>query len=277
MRRIADDATTHQAGREPRLLFPRARRWAALAACVAVIAGMVYLGMPTESRAQAMVRSAAATLREPTDHRFDVRVQERNSKEQETKSVGTMDTRGVDLMVLRLQPEEGVWITFGRDKEGEWIVHPEDRFERNPPRIARPRWGMVEGEDVVPESVDRVLERLANGYTLERTREPETAGGPALEHIVGLRKPGTGPGAPRIELWLDPTTNAVKKVELVFPDPPPAGPDGMGRGGPGGADAMACVGLMGRVGGAEGAGGAIAGLDVSRRATEEGREGRPTI
>lgn len=246
MRRIADEADGRTARQGLRLVFPHARRWIALAACFVIAAGLVYLGMPTESKAQAAVRTAAAGLREPgNDRRFDVRIQPRGSNEFLAAPVGTIDSRGADLMLMRLQPEEGVWVTIGRDSEGPWIVHPDGRTERNPPPGAMPRWGVVENQPVTPESVDRVLEQLASGYSLEQTTETDKGGGTSLDHITGTRRPGSGPGAPRVELWLDSKTHAVKKVELMFPDPPPpppgmpGGPGGPGSGrGRGGPDGM---------------------------------------
>lgn len=269
MHAIAGEAAVHAPGREPRrLLFPHARRWAALAACVAVVAGMVYLGMPTESKAQAMVRTIAASLREPGERRFEVRIQARGSTELEPAPMGMIDTRGADEMVARLAPEEGVWLTIGRDAEGTWIVHPDGRTERNPPPGMLPRWGMVDGQGVTPESVDRVLEHLANNYTLERTSEHDASGsGGALDHIWGRRRPDADPCPPRVDLWLDPQTHAIRKVELMFPDPPPPlppppGPEGRSgerRDGPGRPDRAGGRPPRGREGLWEGLNGAIDG------------------
>lgn len=235
MRRIADEAPhgggAHERNQGRRLVFPHARRWIALAACFVIAAGLVYLGLPTSSTAQAMVRASAAALRQPGDRRFEVRVQPRGGKELQANPVGTIDSRGSDLMVMRLQPEDGVWVTFGRDPRGPWLVYPDGRMERNPPGAAVPRWGYVNDQPVAPDRVDHILEDLANAYTLVGTSE-KNADGTTTERITGTRRPDAGPGAPKIDLWIDPKTNAVKKVELMFPDPP-RGPRGGGPGGDG--------------------------------------------
>lgn len=225
MRRIADEHPAH--GRT--LRFPMVRRWGTLAACLLVCAGLVYLGMPTSGTAQAMVLASAASLREPGDRRFEVRVRSREAREFPAAAAGTIDARhgGTEALVTRLQPEEGVWLTFGRDAQGTWMVTPDGRVERNPPAMLLPRMGMGGEQPVLPESVDRVLDDLAHAYTLERTTEKGDEGTP-IEHIVGVRRPDRPPGVPRVEVWIDPATKGVKKVELVMPDGPPPPP---GRGG----------------------------------------------
>jgi len=234
MRRIADDARGGVG--TGRFSFPHARRWAALAACFVIAAGLVYLGLPTGGSAQAMVLASAASLREPGDRRFEVRIQPRGAKELMDAPVGTIDTRGrgAELMVLRLQPEEGVWVSYGRDAGGPWLVFPDGRAERNPPAAALPRFAVVGEQPVVPDSVDRLLEELAHSYTLQRTTVKSADGQSEVEHIVGERRPDRAPGVPRIEAWIDAKTKALKKVELRFPEPPPP-PRGMGRA-PGGRD-----------------------------------------
>ena len=237
MRRIADEAPhgAHERTARRRMVFPHARRWIGLAACFVIAAGLVYLGLPGESTAQAMVRASAATLREPGDRRFEIRVQPRGSKELLSAPVGTIDSRGPGLMVMRLQPEEGVWVTFGRDPAGPWLVHPDGRLERNPPAGAMPRWGSVNDQPIAPDRVDHILEDLANAYTLVSVSEKD-ADGSVTEHITGVRRPEAGPGAPKIDLWIDSGSKAVRKVELMFPDPPSRGAMGGGQRGPGGPE-----------------------------------------
>ncbi|HZW05567.1 MAG TPA: hypothetical protein VFF65_00475, partial [Phycisphaerales bacterium] len=126
-----------------------------------------------------------------------------------------------------------VWVTYGRDTTGPWIVFPDGRAERDPPAAALPRLAMVGEQPIVPDSVDRVLEDLAHAYTLQRTSETGADGEP-VEHIVGDRRADRAPGVPRIEVWIEAKTGAVRKVELRFPEPP-LPPRGPGRG-PGGRD-----------------------------------------
>lgn len=233
MRRIADETPRHAAGRNGRFVFPHARRLIALAACFVIAAGLVYLGLPAESTASAMVRQTADVLRSPGERRFEVRVQPRGSKELLENPIGTIDTRGRDLMVLRFEPEEGVAVTIGRDPQGAWIVHPDGHLNRNPPPTMMPRWASVGEQPVAPDSVDRLLEEMVNLYTLERTSEKSPDGKATTEHIVGLRRGDVGgAGAPRIELWIDPQSHDVKKLELFFPPPPEARDGPRGNRGP---------------------------------------------
>jgi hypothetical protein len=240
MQRIADETPVHAGGRAGPMAFAHARRWIALAACFVIAAGLVYLGLPTSSSAQAMVQASAAALRTPGDRRFEIRVQPRGSKELTEAPIGTIDTHNGELMVLRMQPEEGLWITFGRDPQGPWLVYPDGRMERNPPVVAMPRFAVVNDEPVLPDSVDHLLDELAFSYNLEKTSEKSADGASMVEHIVGLRRADRKPGPTRIEVWIDPATKGVKKLELFFPEPPlpPRGmggpPGGRGPGGPGG-------------------------------------------
>ncbi|MDP1661225.1 MAG: hypothetical protein Q8L55_04845, partial [Phycisphaerales bacterium] len=234
MRRISDESPLHAPGRAARLVFPHARRWVALAACFVIAASLVYLGLPAGSTAQAMVQASAATLREPGERRFEIRVQPRGTKQLGESPIGTLDTSGGELMVLRMQPEEGVWVTFGRDPRGAWLVHPDGHMERNPPQGAGvPRLGMVGDQPVLPESLDRVLDELAYSYTLVQTSKKSADGAATIEHIVGTRRADRAPGVPRIEVWIDANNKSLKKVAMFFPEPPRGMGPGRGPGGPG--------------------------------------------
>lgn len=240
MRRITDEAPQHAPGRATRLIFPHARRWIALAACFVIAASLVYLGLPAGSTAQAMVQASAAALREPGERRFEIRIQPRGTKQLNESPIGTLDTSGGELMVLRMQPEEGLWITFGRDPKGPWLVHPDGHMERNPQGAGAMRLGMVGDQPVLPESLDRVLDELAYSYTLVQTSEKSADDASTVEHIVGTRRADRAPGVPRIEVWIDAKSHTLKKVAMLFPEPPRGpgpgrGPGGLG--GPGGPDA----------------------------------------
>ncbi len=234
MRRISDESPLHAPGRNARFVFPHARRWVALAACFVIAASLVYLGLPAGSTAQAMVQASAATLREPGERRFEIRVQPRGTKQLSESPIGTLDTSGGELMVMRMQPEEGVWVTFGRDPRGAWLVHPDGHMERNPQGAAVPRLGMVGEQPVLPESLDRVLDELAYSYTLVQTSEKTGDGAATIEHIVGTRRADRAPGVPRIEVWIDTKSKSLKKVAMFFPEPPRGMGPGRGPGGPGG-------------------------------------------
>src|SRR5262249_14149281 len=108
-------------------------------------------------------------------------------------------------------------------------------IERGNPRRAWPRWAEVGDDAMLGDSVDHLLEGLLTDFTLTNDGRQRLPGSPdgsrTFKHVRGDRKEGAHrPQPQRVDLWIDPGTNVLERLEMTWPKPP-EGPDG----GPAGA------------------------------------------
>lgn len=254
VQRVLDALVTAQAGRArtgARMAGrrPLARRLlGAGTALAAVVAAMVFLAVPSPTRAASIEESIHA-LRGPGDLRYEVRAEffdfsrppERRvaSLEADSKPHAVIDTRYPEHL-LRLTRPDGSAMVAGRDSTGEWAIRPDGSVERDNPRRAWPGWAMDEGEVLFAESVDAWLEAAADSYDLVIRPPAAVPGrdGGRLHRVGGERKTTPGPFAPRlraaerIELWIDPETKIVERIELTWRPPPEPRRDGPVNSGP---------------------------------------------
>jgi hypothetical protein len=225
-----------------------ARAWVALAACITLAAVATLVGLPSESSAKADVLQAISAMRAGNagggDRRFEIRLQLRNQNAIPSLPGAIVDTRSPNLLLLRANGPDGHEIIAGRDASGDWAIRPDAGVEREHPQAAWPRWANVGDESLFVDSVDRLLEELTKSYDLQRegAAKLEGKGEASFRHIVGAKKRLRSPGGDRVELWIDPATNVVERLEMRWDQPTPLdGPgadrardprDGPGIGGP---------------------------------------------
>jgi hypothetical protein len=221
-----------------RFRFPirTARGWLALAAGIALVATATFIGLPSEASAQAVVEQSIAAMRAAGaggDRRYEVRftVHGTDGSDVELKPA-TVDMRAPNELLLLATAPDGHQVIAGRDDKGDWCYRREQDgggVEREHPERAWPRWSKVGEESLFADSVDRLLEELTKGYDLTRESDATLAGHTgAFRHVIAERKRPRGPGGDKVEIWIDPNTNAVERIEMKWNDPPAAdghGPD----------------------------------------------------
>lgn len=229
------------------------RRWAgvgmAVAASVVIAVSVAMLALPRTSSAQAIVRESVAAMRRDGERRYVLRAMFEGQTEFESELHGVVDMRAPDELLIRGARPDGGTVVVGRDSEGDWAIRRDGAIERERPERAWPKWAMVGDEALFAQGIDRLLELMAEQYDLTREAGATLEGrdGATFERINGVKRSGTGPGAGRMDVWIDEKTRAVERVEMRWdegvPRPPVAlrglerrwaddGPDGGPTGGP---------------------------------------------
>ena len=197
------------------------RTWSALAAAIALACVMAYFGMPGETSAQATVQAAIQAMQQPGDRRYEVRICPQGRDAPEEGASAVIDTRSPGLLLLQAHAPEGHTVFAGRDAEGGWAIRPDGGIERDHPEVAWPRWSRLGEESLFADSVDRLLDEMTKGYTLERlpAAKVDGRGDAEFQHVVGVKKQSRGPGPQRIEIWIDPATRVVERLEMHWEKP----------------------------------------------------------
>lgn len=213
-------------------------RWRIVSGVAAAIAltSLILLGTLTQTSATAMVQESLVASRQAGDRRYEVRVKLPRGESLEAEPIATLDVRDADHVLMRAKSPFGDRIVLGRNGEGAWGIRPDGTVDRYPPREAWPRWVDFGQSTVLLVPVEELMTSLEQSYTLTRLeREASPAGGgPKCDRIRAEHKPGPSPDPRRVELWLDPVTKIVRRMELHWnpPRPGPGGPGGPGRGRP---------------------------------------------
>jgi hypothetical protein len=219
---------------------PARRRWriarwpvaSGLAAAVA-LAGLVLLSVPTGGSAASMVQASLAAVQTAGERRYEVRVMPPRGTQIEADPIATLDIGDADHVLIRARTPHGDRITVGRNPAGSWAIRPDGSIDRYPPRRAWPRWVDLGESTLMLESVDEMLASLEESYTLTRSA-PEavpTGQGASLARISAVRKANPSPTPRRVELWINPQSHVVQRMELHW-DPPPLPPPHRDRTGP---------------------------------------------
>ncbi len=224
------------------------RVWLASAAALALFASMIWVGISTEKSADATVAASIQAMRSAGDSRFEVRSKLFTDADLSSEPMATIDTRAPGLMLLKSKGPEfkgqdnklAPGITAGRDAEGVWAIRRDGTIERDNPEQRWPRWSMLGEESLFADSVDQLLETLSQAYVIKHSEASKLSGRGDVKfsHLTGTKKRVMQPGPRQIDVWIDPETKVVERIEIRFEKPPleqPGGPRGPGGpSGPGG-------------------------------------------
>lgn len=233
-----------------RLVLPRLQPYMkpimAMAASLVLVGAVTLLVVPTASTASATVtvQASISAMRSGGDRRYEVRALHDDVTMDDAEPIAVVDTRAPNLLVLRGRSPDGRPNIAGRDANGLWGIRPDGVIDRDTPRRAWPRWSNLGQQTLFADSVDALLDEMTKGYTLER-RDDQTRDGRTQRHIIGTKKDPMLPGAQTIDIWIDPASQVVERLELHFVPPPQGmrqpglegddrGPGPGGRRGPGG-------------------------------------------
>jgi hypothetical protein len=216
----------------------RLRRLAALAAtAVLVIAGVIIFEFPGSS-AYATVSASADAAKGPGDRRYELRLAHWPKDEVPKDPTGTLDSSD-GTFLLKFTAPDGHEVVVGKDKQSEWAIKLDGQVDRDHPRVAWPRWAEIGDDAMLGDSVDHLLEGLLLDFELTsdgRQKLPGTDGSRTFKHIRGERKPNAHKPQPqRVDLWINPDTNVLERLEMTWLKPPLGGDGGPRgpRGGPG--------------------------------------------
>lgn len=229
--------------REHRRHQRRRRLLGAASMIVCVSAAIVFLVSPVTTPSYASIEDSITVMRGPGERRYQISAEFAPRAQEMNGPHGTIDTAYPGKMLLQVRRPDGGEVVCGRDEQGEWAITDVGGVDREHPRRAWPGWAISEGELMSADSVDQWLEAATQGYTLSKPDRAPLPGASAREcdHIVGVRKPVAGPderpnrgpnqgpnpgpnpgpnlrlrSADRIEVWIDPATKVVERMELAW-------------------------------------------------------------
>lgn len=205
-----------------------ARGWLALAACITIATVAVFIGIPGEQSAQAVVQQSIDAMRSTAggDRRYEIRLQRPSDDALPSLPGAIIDTRSPNLLLLRSNSPDGHEIIAGRDGTGDWCIRVDGGIEREHPEQAWPKWSKVGQESLLVDSVDRLLEELTKSYDLQKEGTAALDGKPGVSfrHVVGTKKRVRSPGGDHVEVWIDPDSKAVERIEMRWDTPRGAAP-----------------------------------------------------
>ncbi len=221
-------------------------------AAAAAVGVAVFLTIPTAPAVATLIDSSLAAAKQGIDRRYEVRVSIPAPPQTDGtpsaraapapafivgEPIATIDTRGDNRMVARATTPRGERVAFGRDDKGDWNLAPGGGgggVERVGASARRPSWLDFGESTIMMESMDLALERLKDEYDAKRVeRAPLPApatGTEPLDRLSATLKVRNGASPERLELWINPTTRLVERLEMHWaPRPRPEG--GMHRDG----------------------------------------------
>lgn len=216
--------------------FRRVVRWGmAIAAVIALTTTLVLIGVPGESTALAEVRQSIRAMRAAGDRRYEVSMAKRSGDDAAADVNAIIDMRSPNLLLIRHKPPG--WNDFavgGRDEKGAWAILKDGTTTRTNPERQWPPFVTDGGETFMTQSIDKQLEELPELFTFAKTASEKVPGaasdGLAMDRITATRKQRSGFKPSRVDLWIDPASHFVERIEYRWDEAAPGG----SRGGPGG-------------------------------------------
>ncbi len=231
----AMDRRINRAMRAVRSKHHRLSTWQWWALPVAALLALSFLFVPTSSSASAMVRSATKVARLAADRRYEVVMipRARNPGDSPPPIEATLDVRDADHMRLEIRFPTGQTEVRGRDGAVTWEVGRDGDVRVTDGSKPWPRWIETPDGSLLVDSIASMLEDLSQAYTLTRVENTECGGQSGLVQIDAARNAmAATPAAPeatptrrnpadRIVVCIDPATNEVIRLEMLFPQTPP--------------------------------------------------------
>lgn len=206
--------------------------WAAAAMLLIAVGALSLFTASSEPSAAAMVREslAAASSAGDRSYRLTTLLPEDVPF---APPPARLDVRDRSHQLLTALAPDGVRFTIGRDEQGAWVLRPDGAVERFGERQPGPRWIDLGQNLFLAESIDEVLTTLPSNFVLSAdvaaplpasTTMDDAAATALLRRISAVRVDRGGPEPQRIELWIDPSTRLVERMELHWDDAAQCGP-----------------------------------------------------
>ncbi|MAG55815.1 MAG: hypothetical protein CMJ83_05955 [Planctomycetes bacterium] len=198
----------------------RSRRftWAAAAVVVLAIgvAGFLVLRDPS---AGSFVENAVEASRNAPSRRYEISVFLTDENATPTLT-GELDLVRGEKMLVRAQAH-GHDLKAGRNEEGSWFVDAKGALRRIDGDHPWPRWFRLGGAKILVNAVDDLLPGMGDGYDIDYLGTETLARFPGKKcaRVAGRRTSSAGPTAERVDLWFDPVTHLVVRMELRWDVP----------------------------------------------------------
>ena len=212
------DAVMRRVTQSQRMARPHRRaavlRWGTLVLAATLLLALLVTNWPSSPAAVAQVRRMRAAMRDDTPREYDVRI-ELESFVRQRHLEGTLTVRGGRKFVFACGLPLGGELILGSDGQSAWgvpLVGPVV-VSNDPNQLDR--WAERLPVQVSPHilSIDTVLARMANEYSLEYTAETEEN----RRSVRGVRKPATPASFPdEVVVTADSETGIVQTLVMKW-------------------------------------------------------------
>lgn len=187
------------------------RGWSVTALATIAIAAILFVGLPGEQSAHALINSAILAGQDAPVRRYELSAAHEGG---DSTSIGEMDISG-NHVVVRMVTPEGHTLTLGRDDAGAWTIRRNGTIERFDAERQWPRWINLGDGTMMVESVDALLGELHPDFELELA--DKSAAEPRRQRVTARRTDDhMRPGPDRYEIWIHMDTNLVERLELCW-------------------------------------------------------------
>lgn len=198
----------------------RLPRWTyAMAAGLLAAAGIALFFIPTERSALGEVQRAAAVFRAGGDRRFDIKLF--TTAATQRTDVQTIDIRspGNLVLVTHKPPWRKRTVIVGHDADGYWTIRDDGIVDRTSAERELPPWIRIGHQTLFEEPLDELLIDLPRDFpTLVMEPHAHLEGNDTdLNHITATRSQVSGPEPDVVELWIDPATRELERLEFHWP------------------------------------------------------------
>lgn len=204
------------------VLFNKLPRWSVLSGMAAAILIMVVLIttlIPTEQTALAVLQDTISASNSAGDRSYQIRMLRAGQTYISDTPHGWMDIRDNEHLVLRILHPDGSKLILGRNPDGAWNIKLDGSIDYYSPDWVWPKWVDFGERTLLIQSIDDMLQTLPTKYDLNLTQKepvPDTSQ-PICQHVVATLINKSDPGPNEVELWIDPVSKLVLRMELHWP------------------------------------------------------------
>lgn len=200
---------------------PFTRVISGIAAVIVFSVALVILNGTSQSAIATITDTVAATKR-AGDRSYRIFVNRSPKDGFRLKPDASLDVRSNDMYLFRDRTPEGRMLIAGADTEGQWKIRRSGDVLRDPPAHHEPLWIEIGSDTLLMTSIDGMLDTLPENYMLKMVDpEPMAPGDPTdCLRITAVPRDATRPGPTQIDLWIDPDSQLVARMDIILGDTP---------------------------------------------------------
>ena len=198
-----------------------------IAAAILLCLAIIFLN-GTQQSATATVYSSIDAMRLAGDRTYTVSFAHQSGDAFERSKDARLDIRSDNQYLVRLRTPEGHMLVAGANADGDWMLRRDGTVIRSAPAHHRPRFIDQAGGSLLLASIDGLLSTLPETYELEML-EPEAlaAENPVLcDRVRAVPRDAPDPDLEEIDLWIDPDSRLVRRIDMVTGSLDPASTNG---------------------------------------------------
>ena len=200
---------------------PFARVISGVAAIIVFSVALVILNGTGRSAIATISDTVAATKR-VGDRSYRISVSKSPQGGFQLKPDASLDVRSNDMYLFRDRTREGRLLIAGADNDGQWKIRRSGGVLRDPPGHHEPLWIEIGSDTLLMTSIDGLVDTLPENYMLKMVdSEPLEPGDPTdCLRITAVPRDASRPGPTKIDLWIDPDSQLVARMDIILGDTP---------------------------------------------------------